>query len=86
MTLESDRDLVVSHLHHSGSRKDAISNADAWEVYCLADGFGLQPPEVLVGINGGWDWSHVRDSTPEGWTRMAEALRAMGYASEAPRP
>jgi hypothetical protein len=36
-----------------------------WEIYCICDGFGKLPPEELKEINEGWDWSHIRDSSPE---------------------
>lgn len=42
-----------------------FSETDVWEVYCICDGFGKRTSEELKNINDGWDWSHVRDSSPE---------------------
>jgi len=72
-----DRELVV---HFMRDPEAGIKDEDFWAVYCLADGFGPDlPPEMLAEINGGYDWSHVRDSSPEAWTRMAAYLREHGY-------
>ncbi len=76
---DEDRQLVVAYLHHSGAQAGTLPEAIAWEVYCLADGFPFRTPEELAGINDGWDWSHVRDSTPEAFERMAACLRGHGY-------
>lgn len=77
--VDEDRELVIAYLHHSGSQSDLLPEGIAWEVYCLADGFGRREPDELAGINGGWDWSHVRDSSPEAFARMAACLRGHGY-------
>jgi hypothetical protein len=77
--MDEDRELVVAYLHHSDSRSELLPEEVAWEVYCLADGFGRCTPSELRGINDGWDWSHVRDSTPEGYRRMAACLRGHGF-------
>jgi hypothetical protein len=45
--------------------KDAISDEDIYEAYSLCDGFGLKTKKQLKKINDGWDWSHVRDSSPD---------------------
>ena len=70
-----DRDLVVACLHASGGCEHLVNDAIQWEAYCLADGFGWLEAGELSAINDGWDWSHVRDSTPEGIARIAYFLR-----------
>jgi len=85
-----NRSLVVSYLAHQGKHNEAIPIEHQMEVYTLADGFGYLDAATLSEINDGWDWSHVRDSTEEGWQRMADWLREHGYGpdgpSAAPRP
>jgi len=71
-----DRALVV---HFMRDPDAGIKEEDFWDVYSLADGFGRLPPEVLQTINDGYDWSHVRDSSPQAWTEMAAYLRERGY-------
>lgn len=39
----------------------------------LQDGYGVPGYEPLQG----WDWSGIRDSTPEAFHLMAEAIRAI---------
>lgn len=34
------------------------------ELYCMGDGFGALG-EGALAINGGYDWSHIRDSSDE---------------------
>lgn len=84
--MDEDRKLVVAYLHAAGSRNDVLSDAETWELYCLADGFGKRTPEELEEINGGWDWSHVRDSSPEAFAKMAAWLRDRGYGFEGTEP
>ncbi len=84
MSLDEDKALVVAYLHHTGAHTDVLPSDDLWGVYCEGDGYGHLPPEMLAEINEGWDWSHVRDSTPEGWARMAGYLRERGYGIDGP--
>lgn len=75
MNLKKARDLVVEHMHYDGASRELLTSEEFWEVYCLGDGFGKCSPERLRGINGGYDWSHIRDSSPEGWVAMAERIQ-----------
>lgn len=70
-----DRDLVVACLHYEGAIAHLVDDPIAWDAYCEADGFGYCDSATLDEINDGWDWSHVRDSTPEGFHRVAQLLR-----------
>ncbi len=84
MPLKEDRDLVVAYLHAAGSRRDILTDGQAWTLYCMGDGFGSLAPGILSGINGGWDWSHVADSSREALARMALWLRERGFALDSP--
>lgn len=64
-------DLVCAHMYYMGQQSHILTNAQKWEVYCLADGFGKMSPKQLIEINDGWDWSHIRDSSDD-------AIKAMG--------
>ena len=80
-----NRELVHSYLHFSGRNKDVLSEDESWELYCL----GERASEELAKINSGWDWSHVRDSSPAAYVKMADWLRERGYGLEgksAPTP
>ena len=75
--LEADRGFVVNCLHWHGVHFARVPKNVANKAYTLADGYGdfSQDPEGLRGINDGWDWSHIRDSSPNGIRCMAEYLR-----------
>lgn len=70
--------LVVKYMHHSG--ECSLEDDEFWAVYCEADGFGYCDSETLEEINDGYDWSHIRDSSPEGVSRMANLLRSWGLS------
>ena len=70
-----DRPLVIACLHYEGEIEHLISSDLQWDAYCEADGFGYLDADSLAEINDGWDWSHVRDSTDEGFARVADLLR-----------
>ncbi len=71
----TDRELVVACIHWNGTLEHLVGDDLQWSTYCEGDGYGYLDGESLSEINEGWDWSHVRDSTPEGWKRMADNLR-----------
>lgn len=62
--------FVTSFLHYNGENYGKLSDIQMWKAYCEADGFGYRTSEELREINGGWDWSHIRDSSYRGWKRM----------------
>lgn len=72
-----DRMLIARYLHHSGDLRHALTAEEAWSLYCLADGFGRRTPDELLEINDGWDWSHVRDSSPEALATIRCRLEAL---------
>ena len=81
----SDRDLVVAYLHYSGHHHDALSDAEHEHAFTLGDGYGSCTADELGEINGGWDWSHVRDSSPAAIAAIAAYLRGLGCTPEGRR-
>lgn len=79
-----DWQLVVDHLHYSGKKRHELSENERWSVYLEADGFGYfkHDPTFLAGINDGWDWSHVRDSSDAAVKRMASKIREIKHAKQ----
>lgn len=78
-TPQSAEDLkaVAKYLHGGGEFADTLSDEQSWELYCMADGFGRRTPDELRGINDGWDWSHVRDSSPAALAAIRARLEEM---------
>jgi hypothetical protein len=72
---QADLERLEPYLH--GELIDSLSNIESWELYCLADGFGRRTPEELALINDGWDWSHIRDSSPEALAAIRARLDAI---------
>jgi len=68
------RKFVVDHLYFHGSLRLLLTNKQQWQAYCLADGLGKCSEAELKEINGGWDWSHIRDSSDEALREMAEFI------------
>lgn len=68
----NDREIVMSFLHHTGHLNMVLSAQQQQTIRLLADGFGQTSNLDLV-----WDWSHVRDSSDEGFARMAGAIRGL---------
>lgn len=72
------RDLVVDALHFGGGiyERDMLTPHEQADLYVLCDGFGdfRANRKALASINGGWDWSHVRDSSPAAIVRCAQRI------------
>lgn len=66
--------VIASFTHYNGENASLINNAERYEIYCEADGFGRMSHAQLRRINDGWDWSHIRDSSDEGEQRMLQKL------------
>lgn len=79
---EARRKFVVSYMHYSGENMNKLTANMHWKVYCEADGYGYQRGSELRKINGGYDWSHVRDSSIDGWKRMEKKLKSFGFKME----
>lgn len=65
---------IVEYVHYAGRKRDALTGAERYAIYCEGDGFGHLPESELLEINDGWDWSHIRDSSDEGIQRMSDKL------------
>lgn len=71
------REFVMDHMYAIG-KKRALLGSHFWQaVYLVADGFGTM--DVDLARDQCWDWSHVRDSSPAAFERMAKAIRAFVY-------
>jgi len=71
---ERRREIVVSYMHVDGENGHVLSPTEHMNVYSLANGFGDLAPGQLRQIDGGYDWSHVRDSDEFGVQRMYDEL------------
>ena len=67
--------FVVSYMHYTGENYDRLTSKQKWWVYCKADGYGYRRASELRKINEGWDFSHIRDSTIDGWKRMEKEIK-----------
>jgi hypothetical protein len=77
MALVSDWEVVVWCLSPTQDKLGhLVSVADKEKARRLADGMGRVTPEMEARDPGVlWDWSHVRDSSPEAIAAMAKFLR-----------
>lgn len=63
-----------------GGKGRELSTEQLAEVYLCGDGFGdtskpgTTREQVRAYMAGGWDWSHVRDSSPEAIARALSCL------------
>lgn len=72
---EATRSFVIAHLHWNGTHHADLTPEQHLAVYCEGDGFGYDP--AMARSDWYFDWSHVRDSTPEGFARMADKIHAI---------
>jgi hypothetical protein len=77
------RDHVAAYLHSAGLHRALLTESERWELYCLADGFPGRSEAELKTLNGGWDWSHIRDASPGAVRAISERLTDFGYPPEA---
>jgi hypothetical protein len=74
LSVSGSLETIYEYLYLSQSHR--LSSEDRLEVYLQGDGFGdtSQPGEIREQIReyteGGMDWSHIRDSSPEGIYRV----------------
>jgi hypothetical protein len=69
--LSHDRAVVMAAMAHGAAARLPIR---AWmRVYLQGDGFG-RLANIAAADERSWDWSHVRDSTPEGFRAMRERV------------
>lgn len=70
--------FVFAHMHDTGGRERFVTNAQHMRFYRMCDGFGKMSSADLVKI--GYDWSHVRDSSPAAFRAVADAIAAEMYS------
>lgn len=73
---QEDLSFIARFLHYRGDQCEVLDADEQWDLMCMGDGFGPCSPEQLAEINSGWDWSHVRDSSPNALSGMRRALEA----------
>jgi len=75
LTPEQAWSIVIAFMSYNSKKYPHILHPDqVWAVYCKADGFGKRTSKELEILNGGWDWSHIRDSSPEAIIEMAQTI------------
>lgn len=74
-TLTTEWRLVVSYLHYTGENKGVLTSKELDAIWVLADGFGPQTLKFVRETE--YDWSHIRDSSPEAIHTMSEAIQNM---------
>jgi hypothetical protein len=70
-------EILYTELGFAGPRSSVsgLSVEQCFDVLLECDGFGQVDSEWLIDyFANGWDWSHVRDSTPDA---LASALRKL---------
>ena len=68
------RSFVVEHLHYSGMFRSFVDGEMFQHCIELADGFGAYDADLAEYFKGGFDWSHIRDSSWAAFEHMAEYL------------
>ncbi len=71
-------DIVEAYLNPTEGLGVHLTAAEMTTAFGLGDGLGSRSAEEMTNINSGWDWSHVRDSSPAAIRAMAEYLRSLG--------
>lgn len=66
------REHVMAFMHRTGAHRDLLTDRQWGFVWLCGDGFGTVSESFAR--RACWDWSHVRDSSDEGFYRMAEAI------------
>ena len=65
-----DLRFLHDYLYHSGEKKNRLGSVRHVEAMTLCNGYGQMTDKELKEKDLTWDWSHVRDSTPDA---LAEA-------------
>lgn len=67
------RQWVIAHLHWNGGYKHMISHEQWIQAYLLCDGFGANIDPLMASYQD-YDWSHVRDSSDDAFSNVAQFL------------
>ena len=78
-TIEKNtRKYVMKYLHWTGEKHDVLNGEQESHLrYYLADGFGNlseQDLDTELIQDMMWDWSHVRDSSAQAFSKMARYI------------
>lgn len=73
----NDWELITATLYWRGSCNKVLTAAQRACVWGEGDGYGAMSIEQLRELDLLGDWTHIRDSSPEGRCRVAAAIR--GY-------
>lgn len=73
--------VICAFMTSGGKYYQQLISSQMWMVYCKGDGFGKRTPQELEKVNGGWDWSHIRDSSEEAVIEMAQTICSFPNAS-----
>lgn len=67
------RNFVMKHMSYNGSLYPTVSQEIWIMAYLKADGFGKNLNPLMASLHS-YDWSHVRDSSPEALREVANYL------------
>ena len=80
----ADLAFLVHYLKFDGQLRNALNSDIHDEAMSLLDGFGRMTVEDLREKELTWDWSHVRDSTPEALAECRAFIEGiLSFAKEA---
>lgn len=71
--------LVAEHMRYNGANRKAVNYELYYMLYWQGDGFGILTPKLFIDI--AWDYSHIRDSSPEAYRNMAETICSRLYGT-----
>ena len=78
--VEDDRSRMMSYMHYRGENRWRLTDAQWKSIYLMADGFGVI--NEAWARDQAWDWSHVRDSSPQAIERMWFAISQLPSANK----
>lgn len=72
----SDFDVCHAFLYHGGEHSHRLGETHHLLAMQACDGYGSLTARELTEQGLSWDWSHVRDSSPEALFAAAEHIRS----------
>jgi len=76
-TQVAEWDLIVATMHYRGVAPGLLNGTAYAAVAAEGDGYGRMTVAQLKAAELVYDWSHVRDSSPEATARMAAKIRKL---------
>lgn len=71
----SDWDLIVATMNYTGVASRALDGNAFLAAAAEGDGYGKMSAQDLTRRGLAYDWSHVRDSSPEAIKAIANSIR-----------